>query len=108
MSLLVEERCSPECALDPTASAEERAALMLEYLQETNERLQAMSELVGAGETIGPDSHDWILAQVDFLVATIDSDHFDFDGEIRSNLLQLLLALANLNEQIRHQASVAR
>jgi flagellar biosynthesis regulator FlaF len=48
-----------------------------------------------------------MLAQVDFIVETIGSENLELDDEMRSNLLQLLLAIANLNEQIRHQASLA-
>ncbi len=47
-----------------------------------------------------------MLTQVDFIVETIGNENPELDDQMRSNLLQLLLAIANLNEQIRHQASL--
>jgi flagellar biosynthesis regulator FlaF len=44
---------------------------------------------------------------VDFIVETIGNESPELSDELRSNLLQLLLAIANLNEQIRRQASLA-
>lgn len=77
------------------------------YLADSTQELNAISELVSRGEIAGRDSRDWMLAQVDFIVETIGSENLELDDEMRSNLLQLLLAIANLNEQIRHQASLA-
>jgi hypothetical protein len=77
------------------------------YLIDSTQELDAITELVSRGEVAGRDSRDWMLAQVDFIVETIGSEHLELGDEMRSNLLQLLLAIANLNEQIRHQASLA-
>jgi hypothetical protein len=44
-----------------------------------------------------------MLDQVDFIVEAIGNETLELGDEMRSNLLQLLLALANLNEQIRRQ-----
>ena len=46
-----------------------------------------------------------MLEQVDFIVETIGDESLDVGDEMRSNLLQLLLSIANLNEQIRSQTS---
>jgi hypothetical protein len=77
------------------------------YLIDSTHELNAITELVSRGEVAGRDSRDWMLAQVDFIVETIGSENLELGDEMRSNLLQLLLAIANLNEQIRHQASLA-
>jgi hypothetical protein len=75
------------------------------YLLNSTEKLNALTEFVSRGEVVDRDSRDWMLAQVDFVVDTIGNEGLDLSDETRSNLLQLLLALANLNEQIRRQAS---
>jgi hypothetical protein len=77
------------------------------YLVDSTQELNAITELVSRGETADRDARDWMLAQVDFIVETIGSENLELGDEMRSNLLQLLLAIANLNEQIRHQASLA-
>ena len=65
-----------------------------------------INELVSLGEAVDRDSRDWMLAQVDFIVEAIGNESLELGDEMRSNLLQLLLAIANLNEQIRRQASL--
>jgi hypothetical protein len=77
------------------------------YLADSTQELNAITELVSRGETADRDARDWMLAQVDFIVETIGNESLELGDEMRSNLLQLLLAIANLNEQIRHQASLA-
>jgi hypothetical protein len=76
------------------------------YLLKSTQELNAITELANRGEVVDRDSRDWMLTQVDFIVETIGDDSLDLDDEMRSNLLQLLLAIANLNEQIRSQASL--
>ena len=75
------------------------------YLQRSTQELDAITELVSRGEVVDRDSRDWMLSQVDIVVDTIGNEGLDLSDETRSNLLQLLLALANLNEQIRRQTS---
>ena len=77
------------------------------YLLDSTQELNALTELVSRGEAVDRGSRDWILAQVDFIVETIGNESLELGDELRSNLLQLLLAIANLNEQIRRQASLA-
>jgi hypothetical protein len=50
---------------------------------------------------IDEDSHNWMLAQVDFLVESLGSETGGMEESLRSSLLQLVLAIANLNQQIR-------
>jgi flagellar biosynthesis regulator FlaF len=47
-----------------------------------------------------------MLDQVDFLVETIGDESLQLSDEMRSNLLQFLLTIANLNEEIRHKAAL--
>jgi hypothetical protein len=92
--------------MDLPIDAAERLAHVGDYLEKSTKQLAEMTDLVGRGEAIDPEARGWILAEVDFLVETIGDENLGFDEDMRSNLLQLLLALANLNEQIRHQASL--
>ena len=78
-----------------------------DYLLNSTQELNTIAELVNRGEVVDRGSRDWILAQVDFIVETIGNESPELGDELRSNLLQLLLAIANLNEQIRRQASHA-
>jgi hypothetical protein len=74
-----------------------------DYVLQSTQKLDAISDRVGRNEKIDHDSHDWMLSSVDFLVETMGDDHLELGDELRSDLLQLLLAIANLNERIRHQ-----
>lgn len=76
------------------------------YFLQSAQQLAAMTELANRGEAIGRDSREWLLAQVDFIVEIIGNESLKLDEALRSNLLQLLLTIANLNEQIRHQTSL--
>jgi hypothetical protein len=76
------------------------------YLVESSQRLSAITELVGRGEAVDWDSHAWMLAQVDYIVELIGNESVELGDEMRSDLLQFLLAVANLNEHIRRQASL--
>jgi hypothetical protein len=71
------------------------------YLVESTQELNAITEIVDLGEMVDHNSREWMLAQVDFIIETIGNEDLEIGDEMRSNLLQLLLAIANLNEQIR-------
>lgn len=77
-----------------------------EYLLESGQRLEAITKKVSQGEIVGHEMHDWMLEQVDFIVEAVGDESLGLEDDTRSNLLQLLLAVANLNEQIRQQASL--
>jgi len=74
---------------------------MQEYLRQSQQRLEAITEMSDRGETIDRGSHDWMLNQVDFIVESLGSDAGELNESLRSNLLQLILAIANLNQQLR-------
>jgi len=77
------------------------------YLHNSTQMLDAITERVNRGEIIDKDSHDWMLEQVDIIVESLGSETLELNDEIRSNLLQFVLAIANVNEQIRHQATLS-
>ena len=95
-----------EWMIDPHATSEEGAPRLDDYFLKVTQELNAITELVGRGEIVDRNSRDWMLDQVDFIVETIGDEGLELGDGLRSNLLQLLLAIANLNEQIRCQASL--
>jgi hypothetical protein len=107
MATFSTKSCVQESALDSSISVGEPAPLMDEYILMATKRLEAITEQVSRGESIDKDTHDWMLAQVDFLTDSFGNENLEFDDDVRSSVLQLVLAIANLNEQIRHHASAA-
>jgi len=98
---------SEKSVLELPTSFGEGGPSLDDYLLNSTQELNTIAELVNRGEVVDRGSRDWILAQVDFIVETIGNESLELGDELRSNLLQLLLAIANLNEQIRRQASLA-
>jgi hypothetical protein len=92
--------------LDPHIDLGEGGPRLADYLLKSTQELDSITELVCRREVIGRDSRDWMLAQVDFIIETIGNESLELADDMRSKLLQLLLAIANLNEQIRRQASL--
>lgn len=102
-----ERDCFPQGRVLELESRSNHDGLNLnEYLLESGHRLEAITQKVSRGEFVDHEMHDWMLNQVDFIVEVVGDESLGFGDEVRSNLLQLLLAVANLNEQIRQQASL--
>jgi flagellar biosynthesis regulator FlaF len=98
--------CSSQgCVIEPRATFDGSVTRLNKYLLESSQELDAITEHVSRGEEVDHDSREWMLAQVDYIVDTIGNEDLELSDELRSDLLQLLLAIANLNEQIRSQAS---
>ena len=76
---------------------------MKEYLSQSNSRLETIAEKVQRGEQIDCDSRGWMLNQVDFIVESLGTDSAELNDSLRSQLLQLVLAIANLNHCSRHE-----
>jgi hypothetical protein len=94
--------------IDVPKNSDESGPRFVTYLQESRQRLRAIVDDFDRGEVVDHDSHSWMLAQVDFIVDLVGNDDLELGDEMRADLLQFLLAVANLNEQIRHQASMRR
>jgi hypothetical protein len=94
--------------IDVPKNSDESGSRFVTYLQESRQKLRAIIDLLDRGEVVDHDSHSWMLAQVDFIVDLVGNDDLELGAEIRGDLLQFLLAVANLNEQIRQQASMRR
>lgn len=93
--------------IDESTSSETGILPLDDYLAECTQKLESLTESVSQGEPVDRVARNWMLAQVDFIVETIGNDSAQISDEMRSNLLQLMLAIANLNEQIRHQAAMS-
>jgi hypothetical protein len=94
--------------IDVPKNSDESGSRFVTYLQESRQKLRAIIDLLDRGEVVDHDSRSWMLAQVDFIVDLVGNDDLELGDEIRGDLLQFLLAVANLNEQIRQQASMRR
>jgi hypothetical protein len=92
--------------IDLPTRSDEGGLRLDNYVLKSTQELDAIIGLVNRGEVVDRDSLDWMLEQVDIIVETIGNESLELGNEMRSNLLQLLLAIANLNEQIRHQDSL--
>jgi hypothetical protein len=105
MQTYTPENSMQECLLDSSSNEGKPVLLMDEYMHMATQKLEAIAKLANRGESIDKESHDWMLAQVDFLTDVFGNENLEFDDDLRSSVLQLVLAIANLNEQIRHQSS---
>jgi hypothetical protein len=76
---------------------------MEEYLSQSNYRLEAIAKQVRRGEQIDIESRNWMLNQVDFLVESLGADSAELDESLRSSLLQLILAIASLDQLSRNE-----
>jgi|SRR5690348_10610111 hypothetical protein len=94
--------------IDVPKNSDESGPRFVTYLKESRQKLRAIIGLFDRGEVVDHASHSWMLDQVDFIVDLVGNDDLELGDEMRGDLLQFLLAVANLNEQIRHQASMRR
>lgn len=104
---IYEDEVSPQpCVIEAPVGVADGAQLV-DYIAESTQRLESIEEIWARGEGVDADSHEWMFSQVDYIVETIGNDEQELGDEMRSNMLQLLLAIANVNEQIRHPAPPA-
>ncbi len=78
------------------------------YLGDATERLGQASDRLKCGLGVDSESLEWLLDQVDFVVELIGTDPQGLAENQRSEFLQLLLAVANLNEEIRQRSAATR
>lgn len=106
MPIYEDEDYPRRCVIEAPAGVADGTQLV-DYIADATQRLESIEELWARGEAVEADSREWMLGQVDYIVETIGNDEQELGDEMRSNMLQLLLAIANLNEQIRHPAPPA-
>jgi len=78
------------------------------YLGQATERLGKASDRLQCGLGVDGESLEWLLDQVDFIVDLIGTDPEGLTDNQRSEFLQLLLSVANLNEEIRQASAGMR
>jgi len=105
MASYYEQTHSQPCVIDAPAGIVEGGVQLEDYIADSTQRLESISERSSQGEAVDAESRHWMLDQVDYIVETIGNESLEISDEMRSNMLQLLLAIANLNEQIRHDSS---
>src|ERR1700692_1244636 len=76
---------------------------MEEYLSQSNYRLEAIAQQVHRGEQMDCDSRDWMLNQVAFIREALGPDSAELDDSFLSRLLQLILAIAGLDQRSRNE-----
>ena len=76
-----------------------------QYVRDSSQKVDEITRQFQAGKPLDFESRDWMLDQVNFIVEAIGDESLKLDEALRSNLLQLLMALVNLNEHIRQQAA---
>lgn len=102
-----EDTAPQPCVLEAPAGAADSGVQWEDYIADSTQRLESIAEMSAQGEAVDRDSRDWMLTQVDYIVGAVGGDAIEMSEDMRSNMLQLLLAIANLNEQIRHDSSQA-
>lgn len=102
-----EESTPQPCVLEAPAHPAEASVDWEDYIADSTQKLESIAEISAQGETVDFESRAWMLAQVDYIVETVGNDEIQMSDDMRSNMLQLLLAIANLNEQIRQESSQA-
>ena len=74
------------------------------YLEHAFRKLDLETENSRRGQDVDQGALDWLLVQVDYIVETVSAESSALDPEKNAKLLELLLAIANLNEYTRHQS----
>jgi hypothetical protein len=74
------------------------------YLEHAFQKLDLETEHSRRGQDVDQETLDWLLVQVDYIVETVSAESGALDSEQHAKLLELLLAIANLNEYTRHQS----
>ena len=104
MPTLDKDPHSPAYLLEELEGSSEGALRLDNYLLTSNEKLEQIVDLMNNGRAVDAESRDWMLAQVEFIITIIGNESLDPGDDTRSKLLQLLLSIANVNEQLRRQA----
>jgi hypothetical protein len=108
MNTLIHTCRSQDCHAEVPEAFGDGTICLQHYVAEATYRLETAKNRFGSGLGVDGEALDWLLAQVDFVVETIGSDNLTLDDFQRSELLELLLGVANLNECIHHSSAALR
>jgi hypothetical protein len=98
----------PGAVADHPTELDRNGVTLDSYVINANLKLHDFAKALEEGEVPGPGARGWMFDQVDFIVETIGDESQNLSEDLRSRLLQLLLAIANLNEQARRQAPAGK
>jgi hypothetical protein len=93
-----------ECKSEVPQSLASQRLCVDHYLEHAFQKLDQETENSRRGQDVNRGTLDWLLVQVDYIVETVGAEASELDPERHSKLLELLLAIANLNEYTRHQS----
>lgn len=99
---------SRDCKITVPQGYGEKGLCLDHYLTEATERLDAATECFRHGQGFDTNTLDWLLVQVDFVVQTMNDATAHLSEDQRCKLLELLLAVANLNEHFRQYATTGQ
>ena len=108
MKTLIRTCRSGDCQVEVPEAFGDGSLCLQHYLEEATERLEESKESFRTGQGVDAEALDWLLAQVDFVVDVVGSEDLILYDEQRSQLLQLLLDIANLNECLHHAGAALR
>src|SRR6266478_9972072 len=93
---------APKCIVEVPVALKMEGLCLNHYLEGASHRLAAATQEFQSGRDVDYDTMDWLLAQVDLAVEVLAQEDVNWDANQRSQLLELLLGVANLSEYIRH------
>lgn len=108
MKTLIRTCTFQDCQTEVPEAFGDGSLCLQHYVAEATLRLDVAKDRFSGGLGVEGDALDWLLAQVDFVVETIGDDNLVLDDFQRSELLELLLGIANLNECIHHSSVSVR
>lgn len=94
-----------DCAVELRPARQQSGLALDKYIADANQRLVVISNRVRQEEQVDWEARNWLLSQVEFVVDTLGDEKLQLNEDLQSRLLQLLLAIANLNEEVRRQES---
>ncbi|MBZ5641244.1 MAG: hypothetical protein LAO19_00645 [Acidobacteriia bacterium] len=108
MKTLIRTCGFPDCKTEVPEGFGDGSLCLQHYVAEATLKLETAKNRFSSGLGVDGASMDWLLAQVDFIVETIGNEDLVLDDFQRSELLELLLGIANLNECIHHSDATVR
>jgi hypothetical protein len=96
------------CTVEVPVALEKEGLCLNHYLEEAFHRLAVAARDFHNGRDVDDQTMGWLLAQVDFAVESLAQEDTNWDSDQRSQLLELVLGVANLNEYVRHSAVLPR
>lgn len=92
------------CCERVPATLARQGVCLSHYIDEAFTRTTATLQLCQHGHAVDPRTLDWLLSQGELTVQLLSKESQHHSMEQRSQLLELLLCLTNIQEYLRHHA----